>query len=141
MYKPTATLIRSRWESALVLKGKESINMTILRKIDIKNLQVSAFTNHMSNYRNKRISKVKTVGIGNPVAAFVVDKNHPNGNEVHILTDTGLIVILNERTKNLVTILIARPNQIKRYFQESELADLSEILELAQIHKKMKLNS
>ena len=56
------------------------------------------------------------IGYGKPVAEFVVDRGHRNGAEVHEITDTGIINIYNQRTHKLVTKLIARPGQIRRYF-------------------------
>ena len=47
--------------------------------------------------------------MGNPVRTFKWDKGHPNGPELHTITDTGIIVIRNERTGKLITTLIARP--------------------------------
>ena len=47
--------------------------------------------------------------------SFVVDRGHPNGPEIHSVTDTGIIVVHNQRTGKMVTKLIARPGQVKRY--------------------------
>lgn len=55
-------------------------------------------------------------GEGRCVDAFIVDKGHPNGNEVHYILDNGVIVITNEHTGKVVTELIARPKQIYRYW-------------------------
>lgn len=59
---------------------------------------------------------VYEIGSGKCVDAFIVDKEHPNGNEVHYILDNGVIVITNERTGKIVTELIARPRQIYRYW-------------------------
>lgn len=45
--------------------------------------------------------------------SFVVDRGHPNGPEIHSVTDTGIIVVHNQRTGKMVTKLIARPGQVK----------------------------
>lgn len=51
------------------------------------------------------------------IHGFIVDKNHPNGDEMHFLNPNGLVYIMNCRTGRLITILGARPGQIRRYFE------------------------
>lgn len=68
--------------------------------------------------RKERISRVG--GIGNIVAGFVVDEKHEKGDVEHFITDNGMILVLNHKTKLAVTIMIARPEQIKRYFENGE---------------------
>lgn len=81
--------------------------------MDISNV-VKTF--HLENDRVSRMSELPD-NIGQPLFSFVVDTAHPNGNEIHTLTENGLIFIQNENTKKMVTFLFARPQQIKRYFQ------------------------
>lgn len=57
------------------------------------------------------------IGRGRIIDTFRWDKGHPNGAELHYITDTGIIIIRNERTLKYVTMLIARPQQIRRYYQ------------------------
>ena len=52
------------------------------------------------------------------VNAFVVDKHHENGLEIHAIYDDGTIKIFNYRTKKLITVLFGRVGQIVRYYQE-----------------------
>ena len=76
-------------------------------------------TIHFGYERTERLNKVLDIigGYGKSLNSFIVDTAHPNGNEVHTITDNGIIIIQNERTNRLVTILIARPNQIRRYYE------------------------
>ena len=46
-----------------------------------------------------------------------MDTGHPNGNEIHTITERAEIIIQNERTKKIVTVLFARPAQVKRYWK------------------------
>ncbi len=69
-----------------------------------------------SFYRDNRLKRVKG-GIGETVSGFLVDKNHVGGLEEHHLTNTGLIIVRNHRTNKFVTVLIARPGQVKRYYR------------------------
>lgn len=76
---------------------------------------------HYTNDRQRREEIINTiVGQGTPVAAFLVDRGHRNGAEIHEITDTGIINIYNQRTHKLVTKLIARPGQIRRYYPEGK---------------------
>lgn len=50
-----------------------------------------------------------------PIKAFVVDKGHRNGSEIHVIYNNGIVRIYNERTLRHITDLIARIPQIKRY--------------------------
>lgn len=77
----------------------------------------SASTFHYSNEVAERHRKVTdALGDGKCVDAFVVDKAHPNGNEIHYIYDNGVILIANERTRKVITELIARPRQLYRYW-------------------------
>ena len=73
---------------------------------------------HYMEDRITRENRIKEIGAGKPVVRFTVDRGHRNGPEIHEITDTAIINIYNERTKKLVTKLIARPGQIKRYFTD-----------------------
>ena len=76
-------------------------------------------TKHYTKDRQDRENRIKEIGYGTVIKSVVVDRGHINGPEIHEITDTGIINIYNERTKKLVTKLIARPAQIKRYFTEA----------------------
>ena len=101
------------------------------RKID--NL-VETF--HNLSERNERTANIIDVigGYGKPMYSFLVDTEHPNGYEIHTITDNGIIVIQNERTEKLVTCLIARVGQIKRYFKDIP-ADVFPIIKKARQHQ------
>lgn len=73
-------------------------------------------TRHYTNDRADRENRIKEIGYGTVIKSVVVDRGHKNGPEIHEVTDTGIINIYNEHTKKLITKLIARPAQIKRYF-------------------------
>ena len=74
-------------------------------------------TEHARNMSIERKRKLKEIGVGKTLDRFIWDKGHKNGAEIHTVTTTGLIIVQNERTNNLVTVLIARPQQIKRYYE------------------------
>ena len=115
---------------------------------DVSDFASSLDSLHWSNDRSDRrsiyIEKVRTIGSG--VYSFLVDTGHPNGYEIHTITEKGFIVIQNNRTKNIITILAARPGQIKRYWLSLEEAfpkdgDFSLILRFAANHAARGLNN
>lgn len=75
---------------------------------------------HYQIDRQKRQAIIDKIGNGKPVDAFIVDRGHKNGPEIHEITDTAIINIYNKRTHKLITKLVARPNQIKRYYAEGK---------------------
>ena len=75
---------------------------------------------HYTNDRQRREQIINQIGIGKVVASFIVDRGHVNGAERHEITNTGIIVIYNNRTNKMITKLIARPGQIRRYYKEGK---------------------
>lgn len=75
-------------------------------------------TAHVREDRLKRIERIRRcIGFGEVIRQVVVDTGHPRGLELHVLTDSGLVLVFNERSRRLVTILIARPAQVRRYYE------------------------
>lgn len=74
-------------------------------------------SNHYMTDRKNRNDIIKEIGVGKVVESFAVDRGHKDGAEIHIVTTTGLIVIYNRKSLKMVTVLIARPNQISRYYE------------------------
>lgn len=99
-------------------------------------------TKHQKNDRIKRQELIDNViGRGNIIDSFIIDKGHPNGAEIHNITDTAIIIIQNERTKKLVTMLIARPHQIKRYYEAEGREPPKKVVALAYEHYKKGYNN
>ena len=73
---------------------------------------------HYETERQQRDAFIEeNIGDGNIVDSFEVDNGHPNGAEIHSVTDTAIILIYNKRTNKLITKLIARPEQLKRLYR------------------------
>lgn len=72
---------------------------------------------HYREDRQRREQIINIIGMGEVVDRFVVDRGHRNGAEIHEIRSTGIIVIYNERTGKMITKLIARVGQIKRYYE------------------------
>lgn len=93
---------------------------------------------HWRKDRQTRSRIIAQIGLGQIVKEVVVDRGHRNGPEVHKITTTGLVIIYNQRTGIMVTVLIARPNQIKRYYAENEAPQ--KIINLAFEHMRAGYN-
>ena len=94
---------------------------------------------HYRKDRVKREELIKQIGTGEVIATFRVDRNHKNGMELHMITSNGIIIIKNERTNKVITKLIARPNQIKRYF-DKETKEVKAIMKIAYEHQRLGYN-
>lgn len=94
---------------------------------------------HYNEDRRGREELISKIGLGEAIVTVRVDRNHPKGPELHTITSTGIIVIRNERTHKIITKLIARPGQIRRYFDEVP-ENLTKIIEIARIHQEMRYN-
>lgn len=76
----------------------------------------SIISEHYKKQRSVRNEVIEMIGYGSICGVFSVDRGHHNGKEYHIITSTGIIFIENEESRKLVTALIARPQQIRRYY-------------------------
>lgn len=93
---------------------------------------------HFTRDRQDRENLIKEIGSGKVVKRVVIDRGHRNGPEIHEVTDNAIVNIYNQKTGKLITKLIARPNQIKRYYEEGKAP--KEILNKAYDHMKKGYN-
>ena len=92
---------------------------------------------HYQKDRTNREAIIKSLGgDGKELFRVNVDRGHPNGPEVHIVTDNGIIIIYNAWSGRLVTKLIARPSQLLRYGRTVP----SDVLQKARTHEMKHLN-
>ena len=97
------------------------------------------YSSHYVKDRIARENLIKQIGIGTAVATVRIDRGHPAGPELHTLTTTGIIVIHNEATGKLVTKLIARPGQIRRYYTNGSQPP-QKVIDLARDHQRLFYN-
>jgi len=96
------------------------------------------------HYNSERVSREYLIdfgiGLGHVVNDFVINRGHKDGPEIHSITDTGIILIHNQKSGKMVTKLIARPGQIARYYlAEGRIAPQS-IVDIAREHQKKGYN-
>ena len=94
---------------------------------------------HWENERTMRNALIQKIGEGQNVKTIIVDKGHRNGPEIHKLSDTGIITIYNQYTGKLITKLIARPGQVRRFYKADEVIPFA-LLDIARIHQYMAYN-
>lgn len=119
----------------------------VIEKISDDSFNLNNATYHFLYERFKRNQLVKDYldDEFKVIAQFVVDKNHPNGNEIHTILDNGLIIIQNFNTKKVITYLIARPGQIRRYWYDLNLKvpstkEFQDLIELCKEHTEKNWN-
>lgn len=95
-------------------------------------------TGHWSQDREQRRENVERAGgLGvNIIARFVWDKKHKDGPELHYITDNAIIIAVNMRKQilqkrlDVITELVARPEQLMRYLKPSDHGNGMNILNL-----------
>ena len=81
------------------------------------NILYGAETKHIAE-RTKRVALVErllTNEDAKPCGAYIINKGHRNGYEIHVIYNNGIIRIYNQRTGKHITDLIARIPQMERY--------------------------
>lgn len=95
---------------------------------------------HYQMDRKRREALIQEIGAGITVKTVEVDRRHRNGPEIHMVSSTGIISIYNRDSKKLITKLIARPRQIRRYWTEEEQPP-KYLLDIAKQHQRAGWNT
>ena len=103
-----------------------------------------SYSKHLSYERQRRNDYIEShfdLSNKNILNVFCVNKGHEHGIELHVIYKDGVIKIINPIYRRIVTYLIPRPQQIKRYYEKChlKLRD-SSILEIAHNNKLEHLN-
>lgn len=92
---------------------------------------------HYQTDRQERERVIREV-IGYGKVIKVVFLEGPQGREKHEITSTGIINIYNVKKDRLITKKIARPGQIRRYYEEGKAPE--NLVKLAYEHTIKKYN-
>ena len=96
------------------------------------------------HYQGQRSKREKFIDehfkYGYIVDEFIVDKRHPHGAERHCIASNGIIIIFNLNSGKLVTKLIARVGQLKRYYYNFGRNPPSYLIDLARKHESLGYN-
>lgn len=94
-------------------------------------------------YKREKFIKKYIHNDGRIVDGFVIDNGRKEGLEVHLITENGIIVIHNMFSGKLITKLVAREKQIKRYYEmtgREPPPEYNNILCLARWHESLCYN-
>lgn len=114
--------------------------------LDIEKIRQAGKSLHFDYERNQR--EILAIDLDDGCAidkVFLVDKGHKDGKELHAVSKNGIIYILNQqkyysKKKALVTILIARPNQMVRLYDACGLPINYNILKKCKEHQALGYN-
>lgn len=88
--------------------------MEIVRRL--VNDDIVKYFNSSENTHHISVRKYRDVIDDDKILyGYEINNNHRNGNEIHLVSENSLIYIYNKDTYKHITILIARPGQIRRY--------------------------
>lgn len=101
-----------------------------------------------NHYKKQRYKREKFIdkhlnGDGEVIDSFIINNGHPDGVERHDITENGIILIYNMTTQKLITKLIAREWQIKRYYKNEGREpppEYENVLQLARWHESLHYN-
>ena len=90
---------------------------------------------HIRLDRQERVAEIQKIGLGKVQRSFLVNSAHPQGDEIHNITSTGVIIIEGAKPPHvIVTMYIAEPCQIARYYEETHLPVPYKIVRIAKEH-------
>ena len=87
---------------------------------------------HYNYDRKIREEIIRRIGEGKPIVR--VPWTHEGRLQFHVVTDNAIVLVYNPNGM-LITKLIARPNQIRRYFPKGYDKKIAEIIEIAYKHQ------
>ena len=113
------------------------------QKINLDNVKMSY---HAREDRKARFELVDMLDHEPTIdKAFVVDRGHKNGKEIHCVTKKGIIYVLNLRKylnnyNSLVTVMVARPRQITRLYEACNLKASETIVNYCRNNQRLGYN-
>lgn len=117
--------------------------MKTIKKLESYNAK-SFETLHI-NDRSNRLAQYGDLLSTQFIECYEVDKNHEKGNEIHCINVNGLIYVYNKNTQKFITVLHARPAQLKRYAKQLNIEVSKEVKKLCRIvharNEKQNLNN
>ena len=120
-----------------------------MKRLMIPKIKATSGTIHNSEERVSRNNNVNSYEIehpGEPKDLFMVDRGHKDGKEIHVIKTNAIIEIYNydkllTGRSGLITKLIARPQQIRRYYSWCGLSAPNSLLKIAEENEKNGFNN
>lgn len=113
------------------------------QKINLENVKMSYHAREDRKARFELVEKLDQKPIIDK--AFIVDRGHRNGKEIHCVSKQGIIYVLNLRKylrndNSLVTAMVARPRQVTRLYETCNLKASDSIVNHCRHNQKLGYN-
>ena len=93
---------------------------------------------HFAKQRNKREEFIiRNIGLGEDLDEFQEADRRNDNPVLHIITDTGIYKIMTQDKKTLITMWVARPQQLKDLYKKHHAELPKWLLQKAIDHKQM----
>jgi len=101
----------------------------VLQKLpNTQQIDVEKLSKHFKKDRRLRNNIIQNLGgFGTPVATFLVFDYDSNCNKLHTITDNGICIVQNERTKKIITIFPITLAKIYNYWKQLSKLNKSNI--------------
>ena len=103
-------------------------------RLDVKDFTSQIPTKHLKSRQNRYKKAIDLNANANIDKSFIVDKGHKDGKEIHGVSERAVIFILNKETRRFITVLLARPGQVKRLYNACNLEVPDEIMHWAEYY-------
>ena len=131
-----------------IKENDKFFNIQIYQTIPLNEILNTVKTRHLKEERQKRLDFAISLLDTNDYTeyTFLIDKHHPAGCELHNITHSGIIFILNQKKfeNNLpcfITVFIARPNQIFRLYNAFNIKINNYTLQKCLTYEKLGYNN
>lgn len=97
----------------------------VMKKLpNTQQIDVEKLSKHFKNDRRLRNDIIQNLGgFGTPIATFLVFDYDDNCNKLHTITDNGICIVQNERTKKIITIFPITFEKIRNYWKQLSKLD------------------
>ena len=97
--------------------------------VELADLLNNKYSLHLKQDRFERLTKVfENIFFDEIDQVFLVDKNHINGKELHVVTKNAVLLIFNAKSMKLITVFRPRMKQVERLYKKSKLDVPMEII-------------
>lgn len=92
----------------------------VLKKLpNTQQIDVEKLSKHFKKDRRSRNNIIQNLGgFGTPIATFLVFDYDNNCNKLHTITDNGICIVQNEKTKKIITIFPITFAKIYNYWKQ-----------------------
>lgn len=90
-----------------------------VKSVNLTEIESANATYHFAEERRERVKLLaKELKGESVVTSFIVDKGHWNGYEQHIIFSNGIILIVNEESRKLITMISSGATRLQYYWND-----------------------